>query len=173
MNDVVRTSAEEESMRSYFDKYVVYPLSALLKQGITPRRLAASMAGGLTIGVFPIVGTTTAICTMLAILLRLNLLVIQLGNWLIYPLQLLLVVPFLIMGEHIFGSTTNLDPSHVADLLRTDILQAVQTVSRVILHGAFAWAICAPLIFLAVYAVLLPLFKAMASRLRVEPPIKR
>jgi uncharacterized protein (DUF2062 family) len=156
-------------IRQYVAKYLISPLRALLKQGITPARLALSMASGLTIGLFPIVGTTTAICTMLAIGLRMNLLVIQLGNWLIYPLQLILVVPFLIMGEHIFGSTTNLDPSYVAELLRTDILLAVQTVSRMILHGAFAWALCAPLIFLSIYAVLLPLFRIMGSRTTMPP----
>lgn len=138
---------------------------ALLRQGISPARLALSMASGLTIGIFPIVGTTTAICTMAAIGLRMNLLVIQLGNWLIYPLQLILVVPFLIMGERIFGSTSTLDPSYVAELLRTDVLLAVQTVSRVIIHGAFAWALCAPLIFLTLYAVLLPLFRILGSRI--------
>lgn len=138
---------------------------ALLRQGISPARLALSMASGLTIGIFPIVGTTTAICTMAAIGLRMNLLVIQLGNWIIYPLQLILVVPFLIMGERIFGSTSNLDPSYVAELLRTDVLLAVQTVSRVIIHGAFAWALCAPLIFLTLYAVLLPLFRILGSRI--------
>ncbi len=152
-------------LRHYFRKYIIAPLTALLRQGITPARLALSMASGLTIGIFPIVGTTTAICTMAAIVLRMNLLVIQLGNWLIYPLQLILVVPFLIMGERIFGSTSNLDPSYVAELLRTDVLLAVQTVSRVIMHGAFAWALCAPLIFLTLYAVLLPLFRLLGSRI--------
>lgn len=151
-------------------KFIVAPLRALLRQGITPTRLALSMASGLTIGIFPVLGTTTAICTMLAIVLRMNLLAIQLGNWLIYPLQLVLVVPFLIMGERIFGSTTNLDPSHVADLLRTDVLLAIQTVSRVIVHGAFAWVLCAPLVFLTAYVVLLPLFRLMDSRLGTTTP---
>lgn len=157
----------------YFRKYITAPLTALLRQGITPARLALSMASGLTIGIFPIVGTTTAICTMLAIVLRMNLLVIQLGNWLIYPLQLVLVVPFLIMGERIFGSPSNLDPSHVAELLRTDVLLAIQTVSRVIIHGAFAWALCAPLIFLTIYAVLLPLFRLLGSRVETTVPRKK
>ncbi|HRW81467.1 MAG TPA: hypothetical protein P5285_11815 [Desulfomonilia bacterium] len=69
------------------------------------------------------------------------------------------------MGERIFGSTSTLDPSYVAELLRTDVLLAVQTVSRVIMHGAFAWALCAPLIFLTLYAVLLPLFRILGSRI--------
>lgn len=157
----------------YGRKYVIEPLRALLKQGITPSRLALSMASGLTIGIFPMVGTTTAICTMLAIGLRMNLLVIQLGNWLIYPLQLVLVVPFLIMGEHIFGTTSNLDPSYVAELVKTDILLAIKTVSQMIIHGAFAWALCAPLVFLTLYAVLLPLFRLMGSRIEGMPASKR
>ncbi|HOS97308.1 MAG TPA: DUF2062 domain-containing protein, partial [Deltaproteobacteria bacterium] len=68
-------------MNAYIHKYLINPLGALLAQGITPSRLALSLASGVTIGIFPIVGTTTAICTMAAIAFRMNLLVIQLGNW--------------------------------------------------------------------------------------------
>ncbi len=78
---------------------------------------------------------------MAAIAFRMNLLVIQLGNWFVYPLQFALIVPFLILGEKLFGNTSNLSPSHVADLMRTDIMLAVRTVSQMVLHGALAWAL--------------------------------
>ncbi len=150
-------------MGTYIHKYLINPLGSLLRQGITPSRLALSLACGVTIGIFPIVGTTTAICTMAAIAFRMNLLVIQLGNWFVYPLQFALIVPFLILGEKLFGSTSNLSPAHVADLMRTDIMLAVRTVSQMILHGALAWALCAPLVLLLSYAVILPLIRILHS----------
>ncbi len=157
-------------MNAYIHKYLINPLGALLAQGITPSRLALSLASGVTIGIFPIVGTTTAICTMAAIAFRMNLLVIQLGNWIVYPLQFALIVPFLILGEKLFGSTSNLSPAHVANLMRADIMLAVRTVSQMILHGALAWALCAPLVLLLSYAVILPLIRILHSRVTSGRP---
>ena len=147
-----------------FKRYVSSPIISLLKQGLTPQILAMSMASGIIIGTFPLVGTTTAICTMVAILFRMNLLVTQLGNWLVYPLQLLLIVPFIILGEHLFGSPSTLDPSHILTLLHTDLWTTLRLFSKMILHAAIVWMICAPFAFAAIYIVLKILFKFLHAR---------
>jgi len=69
------------------------PAAMLLRQGITPRRLALTLALGFVIGCFPVVGAPTALCALLAVSLRLNLPVIQAANYLVMPLQLVLMVP--------------------------------------------------------------------------------
>ena len=74
---------------------IAEPTVQLLKQGVTPRAIAASMATGAVIGIFPVLGTTTATCLAVALLLRLNLVTIQILNWLVYPLQVLLIIPFM------------------------------------------------------------------------------
>jgi uncharacterized protein (DUF2062 family) len=157
-------------IQQYAQKYIISPITALLKQGLTPQRLALSMAGGIIIGTFPLVGTTTAICTMAAILCGMNLLVAQLGNWLVYPIQLLLVVPFIILGEYLFGSSSSLDPSHFVTLLRTDFWTTLQLFSKMIIHAALAWALCAPIAFAAIYTVLYPLFKLLHARIHGRNP---
>jgi uncharacterized protein (DUF2062 family) len=151
--------------QGFLKRYVSSPIVSLLKQGLTPQILARSMASGIIIGTFPLVGTTTAICTMVAILLRMNLLVTQLGNWLVYPIQLLLVVPFIILGQHFFGSPSTLDPSHIVALLHTDLWTTLRLFSKMILHAAIAWMICAPVAFAAVYIVLNILFKFLQARM--------
>jgi uncharacterized protein (DUF2062 family) len=148
-----------------FKRYVSSPIIALLKQGLTPQILAMSMASGIIIGTFPLVGTTTAICTMAAILFRMNLLVTQLGNWLVYPIQLLLIVPFIILGEHLFGTPSTLDPSHIVTLLHTDLWTTLRLFSKMILHAAVAWMICAPIAFAAIFIVLKTLFKYLHARM--------
>ena len=147
-----------------FKRYVSSPIISLLKQGLTPQILAMSMASGIIIGTFPLVGTTTAICTMVAILFRMNLLVTQLGNWLVYPIQLLLIVPFIILGEHLFGSPSTLDPSHIVTLLQTDLWITLRLFSKMLLHAAIAWMLCAPIVFAAIYIVLKTLFNFLHAR---------
>jgi uncharacterized protein (DUF2062 family) len=148
-----------------FKRYVSSPIISLLKQGLTPQILAMSMASGIIIGTFPLVGTTTAICTMAAILFRMNLLVTQLGNWMVYPIQLLLIVPFIILGEHLFGTPSALDPSHILTLLHTDLWTTLRLFSKMILHAAIAWMICAPIAFAVIYIVLKTLFKYLHARM--------
>ena len=83
---------------------VVNPFIDLLKQGITPEKIALSVALGVTIGVFPALGTTTILCGIAAWALKLNIPAMQLVNYLVYPLQLALLIPFLQTGSKLFGS---------------------------------------------------------------------
>jgi uncharacterized protein (DUF2062 family) len=69
-----------------------------LRQGISPRRLALTLALGFAIGCIPVVGIPTLVCAGLALLLRLNLPAIQAANYVVMPLQLLLIVPFVRLG---------------------------------------------------------------------------
>ncbi len=74
-----------------------------LCQGISPRRLALTLALGFAIGCIPMVGITTAICLVVASCLRLNLPAIQAANWAAMPLQVALLVPFVRLGGRLLG----------------------------------------------------------------------
>jgi len=76
-----------------------------LRQGISPRRLAVSLALGFAIGCIPVVGIPTLVCAVLALALRLNLPAIQAANYAVMPLQLFLIVPFVRLGEWIMPSS--------------------------------------------------------------------
>ena len=69
-----------------------------LRQGISPQRLALTLALGFAIGCFPVIGIPTALCAGLALALRLNLPAIQAANYAAMPLQLALMVPFVRLG---------------------------------------------------------------------------
>jgi len=75
-----------------------------LRQGISPRRLALTLALGFAIGCLPVVGLPTLVCAGLALALRLNLPAIQAANYAVMPLQLVLIVPFARLGERLFAS---------------------------------------------------------------------
>ncbi|MGD0548488.1 MAG: DUF2062 domain-containing protein, partial [Terracidiphilus sp.] len=57
-----------------------------LRQGISPRRLALTLALGFAIGCIPVVGIPTLVCAALALALRLNLPAIQAANYVVMPL---------------------------------------------------------------------------------------
>lgn len=70
-----------------------------LSQGISPRRLALTLALGFAVGCIPLVGLPTVLCAALALALRLNLPAIQAANYVAMPLQLVLIVPFVRLGR--------------------------------------------------------------------------
>jgi uncharacterized protein (DUF2062 family) len=75
-----------------------------LRQGMTPRRLALTLALGFAIGCIPVVGIPTLVCAALAMALRLNLPAIQAANYVAMPFQVLLIVPFVRLGGWLFSS---------------------------------------------------------------------
>ena len=77
-------------------------IADLLKQGITPEKIALTVALGAFIGTIPMLGTTTILCTVVALALRLNLPAIQMVNGIVYPLQLILLIPFYRLGAWLF-----------------------------------------------------------------------
>ncbi len=83
-----------------------------LGQGISPRRLALTLALGFAVGCIPVVGIPTVLCAGLALALRLNLPAIQVANYVAMPLQLALIVPFVRLGGWIVSA-----PEHPARYL--------------------------------------------------------
>jgi uncharacterized protein (DUF2062 family) len=78
-------------------------MAGWLLQGISPRRLALTLALGVAIGCIPVVGLPTALCALLALALRLNLPAIQAANYVVMPLQLVLIAPLVRLGGWIFS----------------------------------------------------------------------
>ena len=69
---------------------------------MTPRRLAWSLASGIVIGINPSVGITTVLVIMLAWAFGLNQIASQIGAHAMTPLHLLLFIPFIELGVHLF-----------------------------------------------------------------------
>ncbi len=57
---------------SWWRRRIVAPVIAQLKQGATPEKLALTVALGFILGVFPILGSATLLCGLVAWALRLN-----------------------------------------------------------------------------------------------------
>jgi uncharacterized protein (DUF2062 family) len=78
-----------------------------LRQGISPQRLALTLALGFAIGCIPVIGLPTAVCLVVALGLRLNMPAIQAANYAAMPFQIALVFPFVRLGGWLFSSTAH------------------------------------------------------------------
>jgi len=156
-------------MRDFLQRRLVAPLLALLKQGVTPRKLALSLALGIVIGLVPILGVSTALCALAALALRLNMPAIQLVNYLLTPLQLLLIIPLLRLGEWLaqaprFPITLE---SGLA-LLSHGVINAVTILSSAIAHATLGWIVLAPLAAFALFRILEPLLRHLTPAVKTR-----
>lgn len=115
-------------------------ITAWLRQGISPRRLALTLALGIAIGCIPVIGLPTVLCAALAVALRLNLPVIQAANYAAMPLQLLLIAPFVRMGELLFASGGSAAPRLLLPLGPLPMLARFGALAA---HALLAWLLVA------------------------------
>ncbi|HEX7964504.1 MAG TPA: DUF2062 domain-containing protein [Gammaproteobacteria bacterium] len=138
----------------------------LLKQGITPHKIALAVVLGALLGMAPVLGTTIISCTVAALALRLNLALIQIVNNLVYPLQLLLLIPFVQAGQWLFREPPMpLSVSQILDMVKADFWGSLAALAGYTLHGAVAWllfsAVAGPVSY---FLLLFPLRRAMARK---------
>ncbi len=151
-------------MRRYVQSKVIDPLSSLLIQGIPPEKLSLSLAWGITLGTLPVLGVTTALCIAVALCLRLNLVVTQIGNWVAYPLQIVMFVPFFMAGAYLFGGGPVVrDTAVLMNFFRSDFSQSLKLLGDATLHAALVWVMTAPFMIMALYGCLTPLLRRLLS----------
>jgi uncharacterized protein (DUF2062 family) len=135
-----------------------------LKCGISPRQLAFTLALGFGIGCIPLLGVTTGICAVLALLLRLNMPAIQAANWLAMPLQLILLIPFLRLGEKLFaGHAASFTTGQVLAQVEAAPWHTVLQMGSLFAHGLVAWLVIAGPALLLMTALLTPLMQRVTK----------
>ncbi len=143
------------------------PTAALLRQGLSPSGLAWSMAVGLALGIFPVLGTSTLLCAVAGYSFRLNQPALQLVNYLAYPLQMLLLIPFIRVGERLTGQAPlALSLPALLHGAKADAMGTLASLGSRILPACFAWALLALPAMVLLALVLRPVFTALATRTR-------
>ena len=149
--------------QGFFYRKLVSPIINLLSQGITPEKIALSLAVGICLGVFPVLGSTTILCTLAAIVFRLNLPATQLVNYFVYPLQVALLVPFIRFGEIVFRSPhVSLSLAIIFDSIKRSAWQTTKTYWTSGWHAIIAWCLVGPLATWILYLVLAPILRRLA-----------
>jgi uncharacterized protein (DUF2062 family) len=167
--------------RNLWQRRISDPIIAQLTQGLTPHKIALTIAIGSAIAMFPIFGTTTLICLLVGIVMRLNQPIMQAVNYACTPLHVVFIPFCFHWGERLFSvrhsgiewrhlrgllpqswSEIVEDPSHVFH----NLLQIVHDYSGIALHAIVLWVILVPFWATTVYHVVLPIMRGI-ERVRV------
>ena len=150
-----------QTLDSIKEKAAVY-----LRQGISPRRLALTLALGFVVGCIPVVGLPTALCAVIALTFRLNQPAIQAANYLAMPFQVGLIVPLVKLGDRLFpwGARQGLDLSAIAHAPPQALLHSPQLAVKIggmAGQALFAWLLLA----VPVVVLLTPALTAVFRRI--------
>lgn len=158
-----------EKPPSRWRRWLVQPVVNQLTQGMSPDKLAWTIALGIVVGVFPIMGTTSLLCFAVAWALKLNQPVMHAFSTLVYPLHIGLILVFIRMGERIHGAP--LIAFSIPELLKRFEASPRQFASDfgwAAWHGVSAWLVVAPFAIYGIKALAVPLLRRAAARIHAR-----
>jgi uncharacterized protein (DUF2062 family) len=162
-----RITREAILLKSWIYRRILEPLLVLLTQGISPDGLALCVAIGVVVGNIPILGVSTLLCVAIALAFRLNLAAIQIAQAAMAPTQLLLIIPFVRLGEWILRVPP--EPVSIQQgraLLAQSTGHAIAVLWNAILHAGLGWLLVAPLAVYSIYKLLTPVFVRAAAQIK-------
>jgi hypothetical protein len=148
---------------------VALPVFALLRMGASPEKLAWSIAVGLLIGINPILGSTTILCLALAFVFRLNVAASQLGNHIVYPLELILVIPFIRLASRLFHTAPMpLSANELLHAAREHPLDLSRQLWLWEWHAFLLWAAIAVVAIPIIALAITPVLRLLLGRVRAH-----
>ena len=165
-------------IREFFRCRLLRPLLRQLRGGTTPRRLAWSLALGIVLGINPSVGITTLLVVMLAWTFGLNQIASQIGAHAMAPIHLLLFIPFIELGVHLFHTRRLPLSRHQLENLSHHPLRLVRDIWQWEWHALIVWGVVAaimmPVLATFIRRALVLLMRRHKSLLRssaaLDPP---
>lgn len=154
--------------RKQFSSRVLIPLSNIRKQEFSSETLALSVSIGIIGGAFPVFGFATYICLILTLIFKQNIIIVQVANWLVYPLQFILLIPFMKLGNSIItGSELTITMNQVVIAFQSGLLTGIREIGIISLYAIIAWAAFAIPSLFVLYLLFLVLFKNL-KRIRLK-----
>ena len=127
---------------------------ALFKQGLTPIELTQSILVAALFSIVPILGVTTILLTVLSLKRKLNLPIMIAISYLTWPLQILLIIPFINIGEYIFSvPQSHHSVEEIISSFQESFFGTLSQLSFELLCGFGGWLLTAVPIFVVIYLV--------------------
>jgi uncharacterized protein (DUF2062 family) len=149
----------------FWRERVVALLITQLRQGVSPQKIALTIALGICLACFPIIGATSMLCLVTGLWLKLNQPVIQLVNWLASPLQLGLLLPLVRLGERLAGAQpVSFTIPEMFAKFQASPAKFLGEFGLTGVHGIIGWVTVAPLAGVLLYIFFLPVTNRLAIR---------
>jgi uncharacterized protein (DUF2062 family) len=139
-------------------------IRSMLKEGMSLKKITLCITLGITLGIFPVLGMTTLLCTLAALAFRLNLPAIQLVNYMVYPVQLALLVPFYSAGSWLFDQQgLRISGENLLAMIQNDFWGSMTSLWNLTLYAIFTWTVICPILLVVLYLSLKPAVSAINS----------
>ena len=139
-------------------------VKSMVKEGMSLKKIALCIAMGFVLGIFPVLSATSLLCTVAALALRLNLPAIQVVNFMVYPLQLVLLAPFYGTGNWLFKQQGwTLINTDLIGLFQNDFWSSMANLWDLTLYAILTWLVISPLLILLLYSASKPVIRALAA----------
>jgi uncharacterized protein (DUF2062 family) len=165
------TPTESPPSRSFWQRRLGDPLLGLLKQGVSPDQLAATLAAGTAASLCPFFGTTTGLNVAVGWRFRMNQPLLQALNYLLTPVQLVMILVYVRSGEWLWDAPPM--PFNLNDVLTTfraaPLSEFFQRFGWAGVHAGTAWLLSVPVIVAGLYYPLRPLMRQLARLNRSKP----
>jgi len=153
--------------RPLWKRYFLDPVLVQLTQGVTPDKIALTIAIGTGVGMFPIVGVTTGLAILVGIIFRLNQPLTQLMAHSILPLHLASIYLCMRWGETLFGvqhaqlGGVRVLARNINHLFWTNQAQFWHDFGLLAFHAIIVWIILVPFWATLMYFILRPMIRAL------------
>lgn len=158
---------DSQTKHSRLRRWIVNPILEQLKRGITPEKLSWTIALGLTLGIFPILGSTSLVCLIAGYFLKLNQAILHLFKALTYPLHLALILVFIHIGQHLNGvPPIRFSIPQLLSRFKDDPAQFASDFGMAAWYGIEAWSIAAIFLIPLLYFISLPILRKLLGKVK-------
>ena len=161
--------------RTFWQRRVRDPIVVQLTQGMTPEKLALTVAAGSACALFPVFGVTSLLCFFVALVLRLNQPIMQILNQVLLPLHIATFMLCVRLGETLFrvpaAERLTLSPRQIHDTYFRhfwshpihDLVFYVTDNADSVTYSIIAWALLALPYATVLYFILRPILRRIAE----------
>lgn len=142
-------------------RFVIDPVVQQLRQGVTPEQIARTVAVGTACSLLPFLGFTSLLNLIVGCALRMNQPLLQALNQVLGPVQLMLILVHVRIGEAMWRAQDS--AFRVSDMLQVfrekTFGEFLERFGWAGLHALTGWLVTAPVMVAAVYIAVRPLLR--------------
>jgi uncharacterized protein (DUF2062 family) len=146
-------------------KKIINKSKALFKQGLTPKQLCKSVIVSGLISTIPILGLSTFMITTVSLKWKLNLPLMLAISYLMWPIQILMIIPFMKIGQFIFSVPgKHHSVEEIISSFQESFFKTVTNLSFELLCGFGGWLLTAVPVAIGIYYLTLLFFKVTSNK---------